>query len=197
MVYDNNKKIIFIHIPKTGGTSIENILGLIKKENGYGINNSKKAEQHFIWNDYINILGLKIYNEYYKFSIIRNPYNRLISEYFWSPVCGYIKNQNFNEFLNFVKDVIDNEKYNENIFYDHFIPQYEFIVDNNDKLMVDKLYKFENFNEITNDFKEKYNLNIPHLQKGVYKFKIELSDDQQKFIYELYKKDFEYFGYGA
>ena len=63
MVWSHEQKIIFVHIPKTGGTTVENYLDLMKCMQGYCViknvgmlhfnwNDYNVAFQHFNWNDY-------------------------------------------------------------------------------------------------------------------------------------------------
>ena len=83
------------------------------------------------------------------------------------------------------------------IHHNHFIPQYEFICDSNNNIVVDKLFKFEEFNEILKFLNEKkYNTKKEkNLNVSKNKEKIILNNNQKKKIYELYKKDFEIFKY--
>ena len=67
-------KTIFIHIPKNAGTSIEEYFG----------NNSFKVQP----NKHDNIYDIKKmfpnpYNNYRKFTVIRNPYDKMVSWYFY------------------------------------------------------------------------------------------------------------------
>jgi|7_EtaG_2_1085326.scaffolds.fasta_scaffold09550_5 hypothetical protein len=94
-----NKKFIFIHIPKTGGNSIQNILKdysddeiVIKKKNEDGSlemfevkNTTFSTGKHSVGIRYKNRWNSDVYgdyNDYYKFATIRNPWERLISLYF-------------------------------------------------------------------------------------------------------------------
>ena len=101
MVWDIQKKIIFIHIPKTGGTTIEDYMERIKKpifRGGYGILKDI-VYQHFDYKDYIKFFGNEMFNEFTTFSIVRNPYNRMISEYYWTPSItnlGYKSGKSFD-----------------------------------------------------------------------------------------------------
>ena len=151
MVWCHEKKIIFIHIPKTGGSTIEFSLNLRKSENGYGVKEfesyeKKKAYQHFTWNDYKLKLGKEIYNEYFKFAIVRHPITRLISDYYWAPYGS--KMCSFNDFLKKAENVIKNKLYNENIYYDHFQSQSSYIYAKNNNCKVDKIFRFEKFDEV-------------------------------------------------
>lgn len=65
-IFEENKSI-FIHIPKTGGTSV------IKK---YDPNSVEFKHHDFLY--YKNLLKDKFYN-YKIFSIVRNPYERILS----------------------------------------------------------------------------------------------------------------------
>ena len=97
MVWCNKHKIIFVHIPKTGGTSIEKALKLTSREKGYGVNKEKKAVQHYDYNEYRNSLGSEKFDKYYKFTISRNPYEKVISEFFWLKFIANINDDNFQK----------------------------------------------------------------------------------------------------
>jgi|TARA_Y100000310_G_scaffold195674_1_gene195678 hypothetical protein len=61
-------KIIFLHIPKTGGTSIVNsIVGT-------------SAHEHLDWRE-LKEKHKEYWDEYYKFTIVRNPFDWLVSMY--------------------------------------------------------------------------------------------------------------------
>ena len=66
------KKILFCHIPKCSGTNINYYLSIKKKYN-------------YKW--YIHRIlqyDIQQYNDYYKFTIIRDPIEKLVSFYFYS-----------------------------------------------------------------------------------------------------------------
>ena len=81
--------IVFIHIPKTGGTSIinelENKIGLqLLKKTSQLLNFTNKGSISFTHISYLNLLQFGIvnnnfHNSSYKFCIVRNPYHRTIS----------------------------------------------------------------------------------------------------------------------
>ncbi len=68
-----NPNIIFIHIGKTAGTSIENCI-----KNKYKCYNHSAIEQHSSIIDYQQRVNL---DNYFKFVVVRNPYTRLWSQY--------------------------------------------------------------------------------------------------------------------
>lgn len=195
-------KLIFVHIPKTGGSTISNILvpninihDEKYMEYLYGIKNNK-ALQHLSIIEIKKIV--KNTDDYYKFSIVRNPYDRLVSEYYWCQIknIGNKSGQKFDDFLNYIIDIFKNNKFDTNIYTDHFIPQYKFLYDDN-ILKVDKIFKFENFNNVLQFLKEKYDINTnfyKHL-KVHNGNKLNLTQNQKNIIYNLYKKDFELFNY--
>lgn len=70
MTYNTNTKVLFIHIPKTAGTSIKKILSL----NGF-VHDAVHADYKMAKEKIEN------YNEYFKFSSVRNPFSRMVSWY--------------------------------------------------------------------------------------------------------------------
>ena len=69
----HKKKFIFIHIPKTAGMTIVNTLEPYRDEEQSKIG-------HWNQSSYANILSI---NEYYQFSFVRNPWDRLCSAFFF------------------------------------------------------------------------------------------------------------------
>lgn len=202
MVWDHKNKLIFVHIPKTGGTSIEKAMGINTDNNnlnnGYGIKNDK-ARQHYIWSDYIDELGIDKYTEYEKFSLIRNPYSKFMSEYFWSeiPKVGFKSGQTLDEFIISSEQIVNNNEFNKSVYHDHIMPQYMFVYDNNDKLMIDIVFKFEHMIMVEEYLKQKLLINcLPHVNKNdKVKKPLQLTPEQKEKIYKIYEKDFKLFGY--
>ena len=190
-------KIIFIHIPKTAGSSIEHLL---RDEGRYeldfiGVRNGRST--HHYMGIELKMILKDLYPKYYKFSFVRNPYDRLISEYFWCRIkdVGHKFNKTFDEFLDYVEDVIKNKKFFKPIENDHFIPQYSFLFFNN-KLLVNNIFKYEDIETVAPLIKKRLKIKttLQHLNKSV-KNEITLTQEQKDRIYNLYKIDFETFNY--
>ena len=186
-------KFIFIHIPKTSGNSLSLFLkdfidneviqrkSLMGKEQGISIlcEITKKDIKHKSIEYYQDLYGEKI-NDYYKFTIVRNPYDRVLSYYFWSK--GE-KNQNFNrnEFIKFVR----NNKSFQNKYIDNSFNIVRF------EKLIEELKNIKHFKNIV-DFNDYPKLNASSNSKKNYK-KI-LDKELKDLIFNKYKKDFQLFG---
>ena len=197
MVVCHIRKIIFIHIPKTAGSSIEHLL---RDEGKYeldfiGVRNGRST--HHYMGIELKMILKELYPTYYKFSFVRNPYDRLISEYFWCRInnVGHKFNKTFDEFLDYVEDVIKNKKFFKPIENDHFIPQYSFLFFNK-KLIVNNIFKYEDLEKVVPLIKKRLKIktSLQHLNKSV-KNEITLTQEQKDRIYNLYQIDFETFNY--
>ena len=71
---DDIHKVIFVHIPRTSGTSIESFM----KDH---TSRYKGIEKHSNAFQLYQSIGKKKWNSYFKFSITRNPYDMVISLY--------------------------------------------------------------------------------------------------------------------
>ena len=109
-------KFLFIHVPKTGGNSIQNILRnyfeddvvvLAKHQDGierFEVRNKNyDITKHSPLSHYKSIIEPSLYNSLFKFSTIRNPWDMLISYYF-SPHRG-VKKWNRTSFIDLVENV--------------------------------------------------------------------------------------------
>lgn len=200
MIINNN---LFIHIPKTGGTSMEFFLG---ESYGYTSEYIRRCiynlepdntlelgldRQHRSIDYYNNILS----DIKFIFTIIRNPYTRLISAY--SFYKSYIEDQQKNLSIIewFISNKINNKK--DVITYNnHLLPQHWYINQNNNIYIA----KYETLYDDIKYIKQKLNLSkqiiFPHKFKTLqYKAIFEDIIPILSEINEYYKKDFKIFNY--
>jgi len=143
---------------------------------------------------------------YYSFTFVRNPFDRLVSAYvnkykqdidyyeknfYNNYLFGYLKND--NGFEDYVERVCNIPEF---LLEKHIYPQYKYVYKDGESL-VDFIGKYEN---LENDFKaiqEEYHLYpLPHINQS---FKKDYRDyytlKTAKKVYKKYKKDIELFGY--
>lgn len=141
-------KCIFVHVPKTGGQSIEqfflNLLDLSWERRAPLLLRHNDNPQlgpprlaHLTALEYLRYkyISDEIFNTYFKFAFVRNPWSRLVSHY------KYNKFYSLYSFNHFVK-----KKFLKNFYgKDHWFlkPQYDFVYSSDGKLLVDYIGKFE------------------------------------------------------
>lgn len=76
MIISHENKYIFIHVPKNAGTSIE--VSLINKKVW------QAEEKHLTALECLNKVGEEVWANYFTFCFVRNPWDRLVSQYKFS-----------------------------------------------------------------------------------------------------------------
>jgi hypothetical protein len=202
------KELKFVHIPKCAGSSVEAI-GYVKQVY-WGKNdnelknlmrrasNNKISFWHIPLRNLNNILLKKYIYKYDLFAIVRNPYNRCISEYFFFKKNLYNNNNFSTAEMNIF---IINNLFEDNYDHDgHFIPQYKYIYDNNSNKIIKYIFKTENLDNEFNKLMIKYNLDISitniKINKSTNLYSVnDLSTECIRKINEYYHLDFYLFGY--
>jgi len=176
MIIDKYRSI-FIHIPKNAGTSIEAFFA----NNSFRIQPNKHADIFEIKRKFKNS-----YNNYRKFTIIRNPYDKMVSWYF------YLKrnlgeNHNVVKFNEWIKDPTKLWHIEDPISY--LKPQHEWI----DETV--EILRFENLNKELNKFFG-IEIELPITNKSNHNHYLDYYNEESlNIIYNKYKKDFEKYNY--
>lgn len=206
--------LIFIHIPKTGGSFIERNLKNIK----FKIFNKKTifgGHQNYKW--FIkNIVNI---NTYDIFTIVRNPYNRIISAFYYlikperiegdKKEIEYLGNPlNLSTFIDNIYNEYKINKINKINRYIHITLQYKFLINDENKIASNiSIFKYETLDKDFFNFISKYknnnkvyNLFIKDIYNNIkikedYEIHNILSKDDISKINEIYDEDFKLFNY--
>ena len=182
-------KTIFTHIPKAAGISITS--AIYEHEVG-----------HIPISIYKEILG-QDFNQYFKFTFVRNPIDRIISAFYFLKQGGlnkldYFLGRRYVYKYNDINDFIRNFLNYESIWsYIHFFPQYYFLLDEKGNILVDFIGKVETLEEDICFIEKILNKKLFIEKKNTTKNKEKVILDSSSIdkIYDIYKKDFEIFNY--
>ena len=215
----NSKKFIFIHPLKCAGTSVEIALSetlqwndLVLGSTNYGdrfqqVYRSKfSLYKHSSASEVETVVGDRVWNDYFTFSVVRHPCDRMASFYTylkymkslnrpaiekWAAIKALNKSSNFSEFL-------VNVSTSGGI---GVVPQFDFLLNKQkSKIDLDYVGKFEN---LASDWQYichqlKINIPLPHANKSrtqKQKWEDYYSDDDLEFMAQRYKVDFDMFNY--
>ncbi len=185
------REAIFVHITKAAGTSIAlSLFGALP--------------YHYTAWQYRVIFGHKAFNRYFKFTFVRNPWDRLYSAY------SYLNNGGWDEydrrwaeknladvatFDEFVLDWLTPERLYSHI---HLWPQNWFVLDAKDRLLVDYLGYFETIGEDFSLIASRVNptASLKHTNASPRNdYRSVYSGDAIERVASLYGKDIALFGY--
>lgn len=128
-IQHNGKRVLLIHIPKTGGTSLENWMKTIAPLRLFSMGipmASKCTPQHYRMQDVRALLGEGFFD--HAVAVVRNPYDRIESEY---RMRAHLGKDNFfkgiAQFTPWLEDVLTRQKREPFCLDNHLRPQWEFL----------------------------------------------------------------------
>ncbi|WP_161470928.1 sulfotransferase family 2 domain-containing protein [Tropicimonas marinistellae] len=193
-------KTVFVHIPKTGGQSVECVFlkahgldwesraPLLLRRNADPAQGPERLA-HLYADEYAErYLSREEFESFFKFAIVRNPYDRLLSEYRYRgakvPLWLFLLRPLRNDYADRVR---------------HLIPQTRYIYSRDGELLVDAVIRFE---DIADEMPRIFQRTIgeahalPHVNKSrKSSAKLRLSWLSRLIIRYRYAKDFRCLGY--
>ncbi len=205
-------KCIFIEVPKTGSTSIRSILGI--PPNPHANIWQTKYELENYWTHHGGIknrllaslylllpvqkrkeIGARIFESYYKFGFVRNPWDRVVSLYERREGQQLREKMSFEEFVDWVKFASST--------CIHPVPhrnQLDWFVDPHGNVLVDFIGRFENLESDWVVIAQKLGITqpLPHANKNPRRqrpYTEYYNRQTREIIGERFRIDIEYFGY--
>jgi len=206
-------KTIFVHIPKCAGQSVEQAFLnemkltwdlrhrlILRKNDDRSLGPDRLA--HLFAREYYELgyVDKITYDSYYKFSIVRNPIHRIISElnYRLTKENEDSLSHKVNSIEEYVEKAITLNKMSDR--YRHVCRQTEYVFDCSNRMIVDDIIKFEGlplaFSKIN---MRKFDGRLALLKRNVTETKKwrvdEIKESDINFIADFYKEDFITFNY--
>ncbi|GAA5075681.1 sulfotransferase family protein [Roseibacterium beibuensis] len=190
------KRILFIHIPKSGGTSINAWLTSLSEQSLYQKHRPKAfpcVPQHFHGALLDTLFAPGFFD--YSFCVTRNPYARILSEYNYRITRPKLKNRilpkpSFDRWLSTAFAGFARDPY---MHSNHIRPQHEFLIDGTEVFKLEDgldtlRAKLAELTGIALDAE------VPRKNPSI-KSVTTISEDAAEKIYRFYETDFEKFGY--
>lgn len=159
-----DKKLLFVHVPKTAGISISSQLRA-----KYGFNWTRPPGSAYQHEPLFLLDRVNDISQYHVFAVVRNPFTRAYSYYkhYQFQTNSY---PTFEQFLDHVRRKRQQvyNSYDSKIYYNEtpfiVLSQSFWVFDSKGKMSLDKLYRFENISEVETDF----GITLPKINAGKY-----------------------------
>ncbi|MCX6722123.1 MAG: sulfotransferase family 2 domain-containing protein [Candidatus Staskawiczbacteria bacterium] len=177
---------LFIHVNKTGGSSIEKVLNL--------------ETRHITALEYKEKLGEDIFNSLFKFSFVRNPWDRVVSLYHYRVMTNQTGLKDnpipFNEWVELTFKLKDKRYYDKEKM---FMPQVRWLSDG-EKIIVDFICRFENIEKDFDYVCKKLKISnavLPHLKKSerLKDYRVYYNEKSKEIVGDFFKDDIKLFNY--
>jgi hypothetical protein len=209
-------RTIFVHIPKTAGTAVEAVLGMHGDRRDVGIRpyfNQARDEQRLYGGELQHLPASSIrarldeatYSAYFKFTIVRNPWERLVSTCAWSDQ-KWARGEALEpaQFDSIVRQLYQlsltaQRATSPLTLPPHLHAQYQFVCDRELRPMVDFIARYENLEQDWRRICDRLNVDIalPVRMRSHHRpYREYYCDETRGMVGEVYARDAELFGYG-
>lgn len=227
-MYSHEHKFIYIHIPKSAGTFIKHyLLSNIEPEYENNQNQQDYDDKYKVTCERaLNAIANEVpdYKDYFKFTIVRNPFDRVVSMYSYlggwkfdyfvennidSPMMPYVQkfhdyyiSDDFDGFIDYAYEQQAIKKFHAG-YYENYIDRIKV----SGLVSIDKFYKLESIEDCLNDLQTKlkfdsnqafndWRQNSSSEYKKKKSYKDYYSTYSKDYIEKHFAEDLVYFNYG-
>ena len=205
----HHQKLAFIHIRKNAGCAITHLLltNALKHETTGAIcalpQNIRDTYELNYNLKHASALKLKehlhedMWNDYYKFACVRNPWDRTVSSYHWIKSKEKLHDLSFNKYVNLMYKHKDDKSHK---FSHMFQPQSSFITSPNGEIIIDYVIQFEKIQEGIDNVSSSIGINLGTIKKhnvtSHHKhYRKYYTTETQDMVHECYADDVQLFDY--
>lgn len=204
-------RCVFLHVPKTGGTSVEDAIWgpdrasrtpemlWMGVERPYFNRYQTGGLQHLLATQVRTEVGDETYNSYYRFGFVRNPWDRAISQFLYLKQHAELRRfyglGRFVSFAGYLRGLRDGLR-------DHHVQSYEqwrWFFDDGGECLVDFVGRFETLEQDFGRVAARVGIEatLPHAMRSSGRKSLEHYYDSESrgLIEALYARDIELFGY--
>lgn len=227
-MYSHEHKFIYVHIPKSAGTFIKHyLLSNIEPEYENNQNQQDYDDKYKVTCERaLNAIANEVpdYKDYFKFTIVRNPFDRVVSMYSYlggwkfdyfvennidSPMMPYVQkfhdyyiSDDFDGFIDYAYEQQAIKKFHAG-YYENYIDRIKV----SGLVSIDKFYKLESIEDCLNDLQTKlkfdsnqafndWRQNSSSEYKKKKSYKDYYSTYSKDYIEKHFAEDLVYFNYG-
>lgn len=197
-------RAIFIHIPRTGGTTIRQLFGWGYPGSPTLLNDPRPADlfsqlNNFAVCHHADALRAMMtdaeWASYYKFTVVRNPWDRMVSYYFYSQtIKGLVEpGETFTQWVH--------RRYVDHVTFYGGNSYGVWYKDDANNLLVDKICRYENFDNDVREICDRLgvlhpSVSIPRTnQIARDHYSVYYDTVSKDLVTELYAEDIKFFGY--
>jgi len=214
MEISHSNKFLFVHIPKTAGTSVSEVLRpysntlkpnpLRTAAHAFRLKTSPDRswfEQHDSVRVILERWDKEVLSQYFSFAFVRNPYDHAMSHYFYTKnyKFGFFNNRTlssltFVEYLEWRLQGRDHQRMRRRTRFACMPDQSFYVIDNDDNIAVDRIFYSDKIIDALNVICETTKIplptEIPNLRISKNKNRDVLNKESISLIRRLYQRDF-------
>ena len=194
--WNREKKAVFVHIPKTGGTSMYKTFGM-----------DDPGETHCPAIGY-SASDPNAWNSAFRFAFVRNPWDRFVSAFHYlkqKPLTDDDRRwaeqmlSDCDDFEAFIARMVSSPTFRGSVMmWRHFSPQWWYLTDQSGESFVDYVGRFENFDAELDEISSKLGISPTRVHKNKVArshYSEYYTPETVKFVRGLYQTDIERYKY--